>query len=353
MSTTLRVAHHATKYTCAACRIHTSSFSTRASSQAVLDTEKWRKKIWGTDKPPGAKDPYGGPSAAEMYAAERQGKKIGKPKVPKAKAVKLEQFDMSTYQESDSWEGLEEVGGKGIWWMNREEPEFKGFMPWMKVEDPYEVTAALHRAVVEVFALRAANKPLEMLNAASIGPDVTSEVQIVSGPEGARLALPEHMELSDITGSFSQVFDETAVKTNPSMAEAEVAADRSAAKPQSDNNPVEMVDETEVKVAPSLAEEEVAADRSNVDPMRDAAYRAMVESWDPAWLNISLKDPALKFAVSQFRTSSTVAPLLTYSRSSSAACSSPASASPTQISTTLPPSWTSSATWPPHPRHAS
>ena len=141
MSTTLRagarLSAHASRYTCAACRTQTSTFSTRASSQAVLDTEKWRKKIWGTDKPPGAKDPYGGPSAAEMYAAERNGKKVQK---PKARAPKLEQFDMSTYQEADSAEGLEEVGGKGIWWMNREEPEFKGFMPPMKVDDPYEVT---------------------------------------------------------------------------------------------------------------------------------------------------------------------------------------------------------------------
>lgn len=260
----------------------------------MLDTEKWRKKIWGTDKPPGAKDPYGGPSAAEMYAAERSGKKVSK---PKARAPKLEQFDMSTYQESDSWEGLEEVGGKGIWWMNRQEPEFKGFMPPMKVDDPYEVTAALHRAVVEVFALRAANEPLELLSGAAIGPDITTEVHIVSDAEGGRLALPEHIKLSDLVDNFSQV-DETAIHTNPTESEADIAADRSDVKLPTQHAPVEMVDETEVKVAPSMAEEEVAADRSNVDPLRDAAYKAMVESWDPVWLNVSLADPAVKFAVS-------------------------------------------------------
>lgn len=297
MSTTLRAGARLSAHVCAACRTQTSTFSTRASSRAVLDTEKWRKKIWGTDKPPGAKDPYGGPSAAEMYAAERNGKKISKPKAPRARAPKLEQFDMSTYQESDSAEGLEEVGGKGIWWMNREEPSFQGFMPPMKVDDPYEVTAALHRAVVEVFALRAANKPLELLSGAPIGPDVTTEVHIVDGADGGRLALPEHIKLSDITELFTRVEDETAVKTNPSESEAIVAADRSAREPATSHAPVEMVDETVVKTAPSMAEEEVAADRSNVDPLRDQAYQQMVESWDPVWLTVSLADPAVKFAV--------------------------------------------------------
>ena len=157
-----------------------------------------------------------------MYAAERNGKKVAK---PKARAPKLDQVDMSTYQESDSWDGLEEVGGKGIWWMNRDEPEFKGFMPPMKVDDPYEVTAALHRAVVEVFALRASNKPLELLSGAAIGPDVTAEVQVVTDAEGGRLALPEHTTLSDITEAFAQIEDETAVKTNPTESEEMVAAD--------------------------------------------------------------------------------------------------------------------------------
>lgn len=303
MSTTLRagarISAQASRYTCAACRTQTSPFSTTARSQAVLDTEKWRKKIWGTDKPPGAKDPYGGPSAAEMYAAERNGKKVSKPKAPRARAPKLEQFDMSTYQESDSAEGLEEVGGKGIWWMNRDEPRFQGFMPPMKVDDPYEVTAALHRAVVEVFALKAANKPLELLSGAPIGPDVTTEVYIVDGADGGRLALPEHIKLSDITEFFTQE-DETAVHTNPTESEADIAADRSARKPAANHAPVEMVDETEVKTAPSMAEEEIAADRSNVDPLKDQAFQQMVESWDPVWLTVSLADPAVKFAVSQF-----------------------------------------------------
>ncbi len=299
MSATFRASRALGAYTCAACRVQTTSFSTSTTRRAVLDTEKWRKKIWGTEKPPGAKDPYGGPSAAEIYAAERKGQPIKQPKPKAPRAPKASNIDMSTYLEADSWEGLEEVGGKGIWWMNREEPEFNGYMPAMIVEDPYEVTAALHRAVVEVFALRAASEPLSLLGVAAIGPDVTSEVQIISNEDGGRLALPEHIRLEDITKTFGDVVDETTVKTNPTTAEAEVAADRSV-PPRATRE--EVVDEIAAKVAPTESEANVAADRSTVDPLKDAAYKAMVESWDPTWLSISLRDPALKFAVSSSHT---------------------------------------------------
>lgn len=45
------------------------------SNQNLPFTEKLRRKIWGTDNPPGLKDPYGGPSFLErrqMRAEERK-----------------------------------------------------------------------------------------------------------------------------------------------------------------------------------------------------------------------------------------------------------------------------------------
>ena len=280
----------ASKYTCAACRTFTSS--TRAA--AVLDTEKWRKKIWGTENPPGAKDPYSA-TPEQQYAAA---KKAAKP--PKAKKAPVEAVpqDMSSYAPAESWDGLQEVGGKGIWWMNRAEPEFEGFIPTMKLDDPYEITAALHRAVVEVFALRAAEVPLSQLGNAAIGPDVTAEVQIVQHDDGARLGLPDHITLEDLTTSLSPSKNETSVKTNPSVSEAIVAADRDNIDPMVSEKVSEAIDETLAKGNPSASEEIVAADRSGSDPLRDAAFQSMVESWDPVWLSVSLREPAVKFAVS-------------------------------------------------------
>ena len=50
-------------YLCSACKHHASPFSTSAlraaSNGKVPLTEKLRRKIWGTDNPPGLEDPYG------------------------------------------------------------------------------------------------------------------------------------------------------------------------------------------------------------------------------------------------------------------------------------------------------
>lgn len=248
-----------------------------------------RKKIWGTDQPPGAKDPYKQDSMSQYQKTKEPAKK------PAASAAPA---DMSTYQPADNAEGLEEVGGKGIWWMNRVEPEFEGFIPSMKLEDPYEVTAALHRAVVEVFALRAAELPLSTLGAAGITPDMTSEVQIVAAQDGARLGLPDHIKLEELTATLRPARDEVSVKTNPSPAEAEVAADRTEVDPIMATKVKGAVDETITKGNPSPAEAEVAADRSGNDPLKDATFMQMVEHWDPVWLSVSLKEPEVKFAVS-------------------------------------------------------
>ncbi|KFZ05174.1 hypothetical protein V501_08620 [Pseudogymnoascus sp. VKM F-4519 (FW-2642)] len=259
-----------TQFTCAACRQHAAPFSTRASLKAV-DMEKWRKKIWGTDKPPGAADPYGGPGAAEIYEAERKAKK-GETAVEETSTTPAADWDMSAYEPADNWAGLEEVGGRGVWWSGREEPNYAGYIPQQKVTDPYELTAALHRAVIEVFALRDAEQPLSKLANSDVGPDLTAEVQIVMADGGAKLSLPQNIGLQEIADSLAprvqEPVDETVVE-----------------------------DETAVKADPTESEEDVAADRSAVDPLHQAQVQSAVESWDPTWLSVSLNDPEVKFAV--------------------------------------------------------
>jgi uncharacterized protein involved in copper resistance len=88
--------------------------------------------------------------------------------------------------------------------------------------------------------------------------------------------------------------DETAVKKNPSESEADVAADRSSVDPL--HHESVGIDETKVKGNPSESEADVAADRSTVDPLRHES----LESSDRAWLEVSLEDPEVKFAVGNF-----------------------------------------------------
>ncbi|KFY07391.1 hypothetical protein V492_07171 [Pseudogymnoascus sp. VKM F-4246] len=259
-----------TQFTCAACRQHAAPFSSRASLKAI-DTEKWRKKLWGTDKPPGAADPYGGPGAAEIYEAERKARK-GETAVEETSTTPAEDWDMSAYEPVDNWSGLEEVGGRGVWWSGRQEPKYDGYIPQQKVTDPYELTAALHRAVVEVFALRDADQPLSKLANSAVGPDLTTEVQIAMVDGGAQLGLPQNISLQEISDSLAprvkESVDETIVE-----------------------------DETAVKADPTESEVDVAADRSPVDPLHESRVQSAVESWDPTWLSVSLTDPEVKFTV--------------------------------------------------------
>lgn len=181
---------------------------------------------------------------------------------------------MSAYEPADNWAGLEEVGGRGVWWSGRQEPNYNGYIPQQKITDPYELTAALHRAVVEVFALRDADQPLSKLTNSDVGPDLTTEVQIVMEDGGAKLSLPQNVGLLDISESLAprvQALDETVIE-----------------------------DETAVKANPTESEVDVAADRSHVDPLHQSQAQSAVESWDPTWLSVSLKDPEVKFTVSIF-----------------------------------------------------
>lgn len=61
-------------YVCSSCRSILPSTSRQQIRQNsdIPFTEKVRRKIWGTDNPPGLKDPYGGPSFLERKLAERR-----------------------------------------------------------------------------------------------------------------------------------------------------------------------------------------------------------------------------------------------------------------------------------------
>ena len=286
-------------YLCSVCKHQAASFSTSriraARNIKVPLTEKIRQRIWGTNSPPGLEDPYGGKGVfektrgrAEVEEPEERGR---------LRAAKPEP-DLSTYEPASTWDGLEKVGGYEGWWEENWDPyhQFDGFLPKEVVKDSDEITAALHRAVVEVFALQQAGLPLRDISAAAPGDDLTLEVQISPSAAGAALQFSQEASLEDIVQSLTPaVEDETTVKENPSESEENIAADRSTTDPL---HPSSEVDETAAKGNPTESEEDVAADRSTVDPLSQMTYDELVASWDPTWLQISLENPEVKFAVS-------------------------------------------------------
>jgi hypothetical protein len=105
-----------------------------ASSEEIAITEKVRRKIWGTDNPPGLADPYGGESFLEKRRKERalqkEAQELKESEEEHATPAMLERSGGTTqamdsnagsdylpkeYVRSETWDGLEHLGHKGHW----------------------------------------------------------------------------------------------------------------------------------------------------------------------------------------------------------------------------------------------
>jgi hypothetical protein len=233
-------------------------------------------------------------------------------------------MNMEAYEPAESWDGLEEVGGKD--YTDVEEPQFKGFIPAERSTDPFELSAALRRAVIEVFSLQAAGKPLSVLSSAAVEPDMTGDIKIIPSAtgSGAELEFSGQTTLAQVTEFLAR--GEEDLKGNPTSSEENVEADRSVEDPlhpdtlpsidvtKIHNNPTPSEEDvaadqstedplhSEIHKNPTPAEEDVAADRSTNDPLPSyhKSLKSKVDamlSQDPIWLNISVKDAGIKFTV--------------------------------------------------------
>lgn len=210
---------------------------------------------------------------------------------------------METYVPATSWDGLESVGGWGNWWKQNWDPEhqFQSFLPAHRATDSYEITAALHRSLVEVLVLQQTGRPIPAFSQV-VGPDVTTGVQIAPSANGVTLHYGD-VSAEDIIQSL------VPAEEAPTQSEEDLEADRSPIDPlkpgvtETVGSELEqdghVFDETAVKENPTDSEAVVAADRSLEDPLAEVVdHQSHVASWDPAWLSVSLQDPAVKFAVS-------------------------------------------------------
>jgi hypothetical protein len=262
--------------------------------------------MWGTDKPPGQADPYGKDSSVSQWVESRnaksgqkqQGKSIDGDKPVEVRVKHNNVFD-DTYEPADTWEGLGVVGD-----VPQKQYYFEGFIPARKSLTQVEAEMALRRAVVETLVAKEAGLPLSNIYAGPVDYYMTGDIQITVADGRAHLQFPEGVTAEDVIQSFSPVVDETAVKTDPTDSEEDVAADRSTVDPlHPEEEKGTPVDETAVKSDPTESEEDVAADRSTVDPLEDEHIKARVASWDPVWKSIALADAEVKFAVSIFLSS--------------------------------------------------
>lgn len=290
-------------YVCSTCRHRAPSFSTSSLRTAGTPlTDRVRRKIWG-DNPPGLEDPYGGQSKFENKSKPKRSHRA-KSKPERELPTQSVATTEADYEPASTWDGLERVGGMGNWWRDNWDPknQFKGFMPPDAVEDTEEMTAALHRAMVEVFSVNQAGLPLVMVSEYTPGLDFTHDVQIIPSAGGAQLQFTKNSSLEQVLQSLTPPADETAGKGALTESEKDVAADRSDEDPLDHEEKQTPVDETAEKGEPTESEEDVAADRSEADPLKHSesvlTYEELIASWDPSWLQVSVQDPEVLFAAS-------------------------------------------------------
>ncbi|EFQ97763.1 hypothetical protein MGYG_00804 [Nannizzia gypsea CBS 118893] len=248
------------------------------SSGNLPFTEKVRRKLWGTDNPPGLKDPYGGESILERRARELRESREASSAEPQGTSEESVQAmaeednaeAMADYTPAINWDGLEHVGSLGEWW---EKPptgmdRFDAFMRREKITNNNDILAILHQVMVELSVLKELNKPLgascDILEHGSEVLSLISKVEVTPSNEGSGAALAFPSE--DVKAKVYEFFREF------------------------DSIPTE--------------EPVVSEELPSTEPEMDASSEAMPETPSselspPAntkFLNISLISPEMKFA---------------------------------------------------------
>ncbi|KAL5337073.1 ribosomal subunit 39S-domain-containing protein [Aspergillus crustosus] len=290
-------------YVCSVCRQETRSrpliarqFLRNASDSSSI-TERVRRKIWGTDNPPGLKDPYGGEGvfekkfkkgreARQVEPEEEQGD-LEKSQGAGSEAVAETAEDLdSTYEPATTWEGLQRIGHLGRW--NDTPPTeadvFTSFSSNRRLTKPGLLYLAAHQTAVELSVLHSLQKPLTRICDVAEHEEAVFEllyncrVQPKSGGEwDSALDFPD----KETEEALVYVFEQIAQPAAPAEAVAEEGITSGEAEKVGE---VEEVDEAEF-------EEPEPVRATGGDP-----FFGHTHSPDNGFLTLSLADPATKFA---------------------------------------------------------
>jgi hypothetical protein len=288
-------------YLCLSCRHQATSFSTSTIRTAGgKGTEKLRRMIWGNEQPAGLEDPYGdGNILSQAKKRGREDEAADRRREWERRSVATP--ELSNYEASSTWDGLVHVGGEDVW---APKHPFRGFLPADILTDNDEITAALHRSMVEVFALQQAGKPLEDISKVIPLEDLTTEVQLSPHGKEVTLRFPQSVSLDDIVESLAPAVGETFEKEAPTESEEDVAADRSTIDPLHPESVETSIETPTANENPTESEEDVTADRSSEDPLHSMTsqitFEELIASWGTEWLQITLENPEIKLAVSVF-----------------------------------------------------
>ncbi|KAJ9302248.1 hypothetical protein DTO271G3_1114 [Paecilomyces variotii] len=286
-------------YVCSTCRqefrpqVFSASvahrFRRHASSNDTPFTEKVRRKIWGTDNPPGLKDPYGGEGVIEramrkrrqgaeeeVVAAEQQ-----QPDLRELEQIEQEIAPPDDYRPASTWDSLERVGHLGRWsdYPPTEADEYHSFLSKRKLTEKGHLSLAAHQTAVELCLMHALKKPLtdvcEVLEHDKTVFKMIWKCKIQpgngNGPLDGALVFPNKETENNLFYVFQQIGSEV---------EMETAAEQTA------EEEVEELGEEDF-------DEKFFNDAAKTPDLPFFGYR---DSRDSGFLSLSLQDPATKFA---------------------------------------------------------
>ncbi|KAL2012742.1 hypothetical protein VTN00DRAFT_267 [Thermoascus crustaceus] len=285
-------------YVCSTCRqefLPRSSsslqFRRNASSGNTPFTEKVRRKIWGTDNPPGLKDPYGGEGVIEKSLRKRREAKgeieesAPEPAAEEA-AVEEEISPAGDYKPAETWDELEQVGHLGRWhdFPPTEADEYNGFMSRRKLTEKGHLHLAAHQTAVELCLMQALNKPLtdvcQVLEHDKTVFKMIWKCRIQPGEDKGKLDSALVFPNKETKEALFFVFEQIGKPAEPAASAEESPAVEETAEE------MEAVDE----------EEALENANGSAKPANELPFFGYRDPRDDGFLSISLNDPATKFA---------------------------------------------------------
>ncbi|KAL4944215.1 hypothetical protein BDV06DRAFT_210424 [Aspergillus oleicola] len=167
-----------TRYVCSTCRQEARprpfvacQFLRNASDSSTPITERVRRKIWGTDNPPGLKDPYGGEGVFEkkwkksQAGAEEGGEDSRQRPAETKQAAKeeepVEEVTSGDYEAATTWEGLDRVGHLGRWkdLPPKKADAYNSFVQH-RLTSPGHLAIAAHQTAIELSLMDSTGRQL-------------------------------------------------------------------------------------------------------------------------------------------------------------------------------------------------
>ncbi|KAL4990480.1 ribosomal subunit 39S-domain-containing protein, partial [Aspergillus falconensis] len=281
------------RYVCSTCRQErprpfvARQFLRHASDDNTPITERVRRKLWGTDNPPGLKDPYGGEGVFEKkfkragQVPKQQGEPEGDQRTPvenhaaaaedTALADVAEDVTAGEYVPATTWEGLDRIGHLGRWndLPPKTEDAYSSFSSNRRLTKPGHLALAAHQTAVELCLMHSLNKPL------------TSVCEVVEHEE------PILKMILDCRIRPKSGWDSALEYPNKETEDALVFVFK-----QIGAQGAEPADATE---ATETAEAEESVDGS-AERAKEIPFSGDKDVNDKGYLTLSLSDPATKFA---------------------------------------------------------